>query len=149
MKNNIKEGKNKKRQNDNGYRKHKSYDNNEKRNYYENDENSYDDIFNIAAKSDVTSKEYLETIAECTKSSLIQINIGTKLSRAVAGVVDFLFQTFLHREGFVSKNKIDFLSMDHSSCITHAEECIGYVPKYSCQQGLKKTIEWCEKENLL
>ena len=34
MKNNIKEGKNKKRQNDNGYRKHKSYDNNEKRNYY-------------------------------------------------------------------------------------------------------------------
>ena len=44
MKNNIKEGKNKKRQNDNGYRKHKSYDNNEKRNYYENDENSYDDI---------------------------------------------------------------------------------------------------------
>lgn len=112
-------------------------------------ENSYDDIFNIAAKSDVTSKEYLEIIAACTDTSLIQINIGTKLSRAVAGAVDFLFQAFLHKEGFVSKNKIDFLSMDHSSCITHAEERIGYVPQYSCQQGIKKTIEWCKKENLL
>ena len=110
---------------------------------------SYDDVFNIAAENDVSVKEYLNTIAYYTESKLIQINIGIPLSRALAGMIDSFFRRFFHKEGFVSKNKIDFLSMDHSSSIKHAKGKIGFRPKYTCTEGLKETIQWCEKENLL
>lgn len=106
-------------------------------------ENSYNDIFNIAAESDITSKEYLDTIAKCTHSKLIQLNIGIVLSRFCAGIIDRLFQKIFHKEGFVSKNKIDFLAMDHSSSIEHAKRKIGYAPCFSCEEGMKRTIQWC------
>lgn len=112
-------------------------------------EKSYNDTFNIAAENDVTVKQYLDIIAQQVGSKLIQVNIGISLSRILAGIIDNLFRIFLHREGFVSKNKIDFLAMDHSSAITHAKETIGYTPIYTCEAGIQKTIEWCEKEKLL
>lgn len=106
-------------------------------------EKSYDDVFNIAAETDVTAKEYLDTIAQCTNAKLIRLNIGIPLSRFFAGIIDAVFKKVLHREGFVSKNKIDFLAMNHSSSIEHIKNKLGYTPRYSCKQGIQQTIRWC------
>lgn len=112
-------------------------------------ENSYDEIFNIAADQDVTSKYYLQCIAEATGSKLIHINISYMLSVIAASIIDSLWQLFKHKEGFVSKNKIDFLSIDHSSSVEKAKKMIGYIPQYDCQRGIKETIKWCKENNLL
>ena len=112
-------------------------------------EAAFNDTFNIAAENDICVKNYLETIAYYTNSKLIQINIGITLSRLCATVIDSFFRTFLHKEGFVSKNKIDFLAMDHSSSIKHAREKIGYRPRYTCENGIQQTIQWCKNNNLL
>lgn len=112
-------------------------------------EAAYNETFNLAAEQDVTSKDYLKTIAECTDSRLIQINIGTHLSRIFAGIIDKMFKVFLKKEGFVSRNKIDFLAMDHSSSIEKAKREIGYKPKYSCKRGMELTIQWCRENNLM
>lgn len=112
-------------------------------------ENAFDQTLNIAAKKDVTSKDYLNTIAECTDSRLIQLNIGIRLSHFCAGVIDGLWRRLFHKEGFVTKNRIDFLAMDHSSSIKKAKDLMGYNPEYSCKDGMKRTIQWAKENNLL
>lgn len=112
-------------------------------------ENAYDEIFNIAAEHDVTSKYYLECIADATNSRLIRLNIGYPLSILAAIIIDKLSQKIRHKEGFVSKNKIDFLSLDHSSSVEKAEKLLGFKAKYDCKEGLRNTVNWCRENNLL
>lgn len=110
---------------------------------------AYNQIFNLSADEDVTALEYLTVIAECVGSELIHINIGYKLSHIIAAIIEKVYDRILRKDGFVSKNKIDFLAIDHSTSIEKAKKMIGYTPEYSIRDGMKKTIEWCEKENLL
>ncbi|MDD3220925.1 MAG: NAD(P)-dependent oxidoreductase [Lachnospiraceae bacterium] len=112
-------------------------------------ENAHNQTFNIAAETDVTSGEYLKTIAKHTGVKLIHINIGIVLSRLFAGIVDALSKILLHKEGFVSRNKIDFLAMDHSSDIEKAQKYLGYRPQYDCDKGLEITMNWCKENALL
>ena len=112
-------------------------------------ENAYNETFNIAAKQDITSGEYLGIIASCTKQKLIKLNIGIILSHFLADIIDFLYRKLLNKEGFVSKNKIDFLAVDHSSSIKKATEKLGYKPQYSCKEGIELTIKWCHENNLI
>ena len=110
---------------------------------------AYNQIFNLSADKDVTALEYLTVIAECVGSELIHINIGYRLSHIIAAIIEKMYDRILRKDGFVSKNKIDFLAIDHSTSIEKAKKMIGYTPEYSIRDGMKKTIEWCEKENLL
>lgn len=112
-------------------------------------EHSYNQIFNIAAEEDITSKEYLETIAVCTGSKLIHINIGIMLSHVLSSTIDRTWKLLFHKDGFVSKGKIDFLAIDHSSSIQKAKTYLGYAPQYSFRQGMNLTIQWCKNNNLL
>ncbi len=110
---------------------------------------AYDRVFNIAAEQDISSKAYLSVIARTVDSQLIQINIGCTLSRLIAGMINSLSQLILKREGFVSRNKIDFLAMDHSSSIKRAKEELGYCPAYTFERGIKITVQWCKNNHLL
>jgi UDP-glucose 4-epimerase len=106
-------------------------------------------IFNIAAANDMTAKEYLSVIAKYTNSKLIHINIGYIFSVIGASLIDQITQNCFNHEGFVSKNKIDFLSVDHSSNIEKAKKMLDYRPQYDFERGICETIRWCQKNNLL
>lgn len=112
-------------------------------------EKAYGEIFNIAAEYDVTSKYYLECIADVVGVKLIHINIGYPLSIIAAGIIDGLSKKIWNKEGFVSKNKIDFLSIDHSSSVEKADKVLNFRAEYDCKEGLEKTIEWCKINSLL
>lgn len=112
-------------------------------------EEAKNQIFNIAGEKDVPSGTYLREIANQMDVKLFHINIGYSLSIIIAEALDKSIQMLLHKEGFVSKNKIDFLAIDHSSSIKKAQSLLGYVPVYSLRQGLKKTLDWCKEEGLL
>lgn len=112
-------------------------------------EKAYNQIFNISAKEDVTSLQYLKTIAECVESRLVQLNVGYRISIVAAAWIESIYQLFIHREAFVSKNKIDFLALDHSTSSDKAQKLIGYIPQIDIAEGMKRTIEWCKTEKLL
>ncbi len=111
-----------------------------------NNENAYNQIFNIAAKEDMIAHEYLQEIATAVGSRLIKINIGYTCSVFFAQIVDKLTQMFFKKEGLVSKNKIDFLAIDHSSSIEKAEYILKFSPTYSFKSGIKETIQWVKEE---
>lgn len=111
--------------------------------------NAYNEIFNISAETDITSLQYLRTIADCVQSKLIHINIGYNLSVCLAGMVQWMCTVFLKREAFVSKNKIDFLALNHSSSNKKAKELIDYKPQFDIKDGMDRTIKWCVKEGVL
>ncbi len=56
---------------------------------------------------------------------------------------------FLHRDAFVSKNKIDFLALDHSTSSEKAMKLLGYQPEVPLKEGMKRTIDWCNENGLL
>jgi len=110
---------------------------------------AYNQIFNLSSAEDVTALEYLMVIAECVGSKLIHINLGYKLSHTIAAIIEKIYDKILKKDGFVSTNKIDFLAIDHSTSIEKAKRMIGFTPEYNIRDGIRKTVEWCEKENLL
>ena len=55
----------------------------------------------------------------------------------------------MNKEAFVSKNKIDFLALTHSTSNEKAKRLLGYEPQVSLQEGMKKTIQWCKENELL
>lgn len=110
---------------------------------------SYNQIFNISAENDITTTEYLKTIAKYFNVPLIKINIGYSLSIVLASLIEKLSKKILKKEGFVSKSKIDFLSIDHSTSIEKAKKMLGYKPLYSFESGYAETMKWCKENNLL
>lgn len=77
------------------------------------------------------------------------MNIGYRASIACAMTIDRLTDIILHREGFVSKNKIDFLALNHSSDITKAKIELNYCPRYDCESGLQLTMRWYDERGLI
>ena len=110
---------------------------------------AFNQIFNIAAEHDITSKEYLDIIAKNVNASIKQINIGYRASVLLGSMIDKVYKRFLRREAFVSKNKIDFLAIDHSSSIEKAKKLLKYQPEYDCKKGMEKTIQWLKEQTLL
>lgn len=109
---------------------------------------AYNEIFNISAAKDVTSLQYLQTIAECVGCKLIHINIGYHISIFLAQMIEKVF-IVLKKEPPVTKSKIDFLALDHSTSIKKAQRLLNYKPKYSLRKGMECTISWCQENNLL
>lgn len=110
---------------------------------------AYKEIFNLSALEDVTVLVYLNSIAKATESRLIKFNIGYKASIILASIIEIISKKFFNKEGFVSKNKIDFLALDHSTSNQKARDILGYHPIYPINEGMEKTIEWCKHSNLL
>lgn len=111
--------------------------------------NAYNEIFNLAAEQDCTSKEYLECIARNVDSKLIHINIGYQLSVFIANIVDGIFKKLFKKAGVVNKGRIDFFAQNHSCNIDKAKEKLGYEPKVDLEMGIRKTIAWANKEGYL
>lgn len=114
-----------------------------------NNPNAYNNIFNIAAEYDITSKEYLDTIALCFGKKIRTLPIPLKLLYAMAGIVELVSDQILHKDPFVTKSKIAFLNLDHSSDITKAKNILGYHPAYNFKEGIIRTVYWLKTEGLL
>lgn len=114
-----------------------------------NNPNAYNEIFNISAKDDITVQDYLKTMADYFQVPLIKINIGYHLSVFCAVIIEKMCNVLLKRDGFVSKNKIDFLALNHSTSSEKAKRMLGYEPKYDFKKGFALTMTWCEENNLM
>lgn len=110
---------------------------------------AYDEIFNISSEKDMTVNEYIGTIASYFGVRVIHLNIGYRLSILLASIVEKFCNGVLKKDGFVSKSKIDFLAIDHSTSCEKAKELVGYKPKYNFVKGFSETMEWYRKMKLM
>jgi UDP-glucose 4-epimerase len=113
-----------------------------------NNEKAYGQIINLGGE-ECTVQDYLECIAKAVHSRLVKINIGYPLSVLGACTIDFISRLFFRKSGFVTKSRIDFLSLDHSCKIEKAEKFLHYKPRVSLEEGIDRTIRWAQEKGYL
>ncbi len=111
--------------------------------------NAYNQIFNLSSETDMTVKEYLDIIANYFGTKIVHINIGYRLSILLAGLIEKFCNSVLKKDGFVSKSKIDFLAIDHSTSCRKARKLIGYKAEYPFSRGFDETMKCYAKKQLL
>lgn len=114
-----------------------------------NNSAAYHQIFNLSAETDMMVKEYLKVIADYFGTKIIHINIGYSLSILLAGVIEKICNNILKRDSFVSKSKIDFLAIDHSTSCEKAKKLLGYRSQYDFRSGFLETMKWYTEKGLL
>lgn len=125
MKNNFKEGKNKKMQNNRENKKNRFYENKEKRNNYENDENSYDDI--VEGRNSV-----LELLNSDRDINKIFVQAGEKhgsINKIIA----------IAKENKVVVKEVDKSKLDFMSKTNNHQGVIAVVPPFN----------YCDIEDIL
>lgn len=110
---------------------------------------AYNGIFNLSSETDITVQEYLDVIAGYFGTKILRFNIGYKLSIFFASIIETFYDRVLKKDAFVSKNKIDFLAMDHSTSCEKAKNLLGYHAEYSFKYGFAETMKWCKENQLL
>jgi UDP-glucose 4-epimerase len=111
-------------------------------------EKACEQIINLGGE-ECTVQEYLECIAGAVGSKLIKINIGYPLSVLAAGVIDLFSRLLFKKPGFVTKSRIDFLSLDHSCSTEKAEKLLNYRPQVSLEEGIGLTVRWAREKGYL
>jgi len=109
---------------------------------------SFGEIYNIAGLYSMTVKEYVETIAGALGVSLPRLRVPRALAGGAAWVSEFL-SNLRGKELFLSKSKIEFLTTDHGSDISKAVAQLGYSPKVEFEEGMRRTIDWYCRQDLL
>ena len=76
---------------------------------------AYNKIFNISVEMDISDKEYLNTIDAYFYAKIIHINIGISFVRVIDKYNKKFCNNVMKKDGFASKNKIDFLAIYYST----------------------------------
>lgn len=109
---------------------------------------SLNDVFNIAGPELVSVENYIETIAKVMGVSTHRIKIPLFIGKAAAYACE-KWATISGHAPFVSYSKIDFLTHDHGTDISKAENILGFIPKHDFKNGFQKTYDWIQQNNLL
>lgn len=109
--------------------------------------NANNNIFNISGDS-ITVSCFFDNIANALNTKIPKFRIPLFLSIFIATIAQFIFNNILKKESPITKSKIDFLTLNHSTDNRKLKKHL-FIPKYSFDRGIKKTVEWCNKMELL
>ncbi len=102
----------------------------------------------IAGNETVTLRKLMDTIAA-------QLNVripNFRLPVLIAGIAAFFFEKLYLPFGKtppISKRRLEFFLKDQSFEITKAMKEMGYRPKKNLKEGMRETIEWYHRKNLI
>jgi nucleoside-diphosphate-sugar epimerase len=109
---------------------------------------SFGEIYNIAGPRVITVREYAETIAETLNVSLPHLRVP-KLFAEILARFFAAFSRITGKEPILSQSKIEFLTSDHGSNISKAMNELGYRPETDLAAGIKRTVDWYYRQDLL
>lgn len=109
---------------------------------------SFGEIYNIAGPRVITVREYAETIAQALKVSLPRLRFPKPSAQIFAAFLSVLSR-ITEKEPILSQSKIEFLTCDHGSNISKAMNELGYRPETDFATGIRQTVDWYYKHNLL
>jgi nucleoside-diphosphate-sugar epimerase len=109
---------------------------------------AFGEIYNIAGSRQITISEYIESIALALNVSLPKLKIPKSLAVPAALLCE-VFARINGNEPFITRSKIDFLTVNHGSDISKAQKELNYRPKYEFDEGIRRTIQWCYESNVI
>jgi len=109
---------------------------------------SFGEIYNMAGPRVITVREYAETIAQALNVSLPRFRFPKPSAEILARFFE-AFSRITGKEPILSQSKIKFLTSDHGSNISKAINELGYRPETDLAAGIKRTVDWYYRQDLL
>lgn len=113
-----------------------------------NNPTAFGEIYNIAGPQPISVDEFVTSICK----SLNVPPPAFKIPKFIGVIAAFVFETLSNVTGkapFISRSKIEFLTVDHGTDISKARQELGYQPQYPFQKGIQLTIDWYKKHQHL
>jgi nucleoside-diphosphate-sugar epimerase len=109
---------------------------------------SFGEIYNIAGPRAITVREYAETIAQTLNVSFPRLRFPKPFADILAKFFE-VFSRITGKEPILSQSKVKFLTSDHGSNISKAMNRLGYRPETDFAVGIKRTVDWYSRQDLL
>jgi nucleoside-diphosphate-sugar epimerase len=102
----------------------------------------------IADEKAVTFLELSQTIAKAENVYLPKMKIPISFAKISASFFELL-RKIIDFNPPLTKDRVNFLTENHAYDISKAKKDLGFVPKISLEEGIKKSIEWYRTNNYL
>jgi nucleoside-diphosphate-sugar epimerase len=102
----------------------------------------------IADETAVTFLELSQTIADTENVNLPKIKIPVSAAKISA----YFFETIRKIMEFdppLTKDRVNFLTENHAYDISKAKKELGFMPKVSLEEGVKRSVEWYKTNGFL
>jgi len=111
-------------------------------------EEALGEIFTIGGEKYVSLNELAEKIAAVLNKKITKTHIPV-FPVWFAGLLCEIICKPLRIKPPIFRRRVDFFVKDRAFDISKAKRILGYHPKYSLEEGLKKTAEWYKENGLL
>jgi dihydroflavonol-4-reductase len=102
----------------------------------------------VAGKQLLTYRDFMVASAKILDVSLRTFVISERLSKTLADVTEKLFTSF-SIEPPLTRSRVEFFSRNQAYKIEKIRREIGFSPETEIETGLRKTIAWCQQNELL
>lgn len=99
------------------------------------------EIFIIAGEKAITTKELIQSFCKIYGMPYPKIRIPFWLGKILARGVEAVFE-LMRKEPPFSSRSLEFFDTDNAFDITKAKNTLGFSPRFSFEEGLKKTKGW-------
>ena len=111
-------------------------------------EKAWGKTFIFAGKEIVTSRKFMEIMAELVDRKVSNLYIPEIISQAAATSLDFLGKHFKFTPPF-SRLDLEFFQMNRFFDTSLARKDLGYKPGVGLKKGMKRTVEWYAENGFL
>lgn len=106
------------------------------------------EVYIIGDEKPVTWREYVNDIAEALGVNLPDRHVPVWVIKAVAGLSELRSWMF-GSEPFLTRFWVEEITKNFAYDITKAKIELGYNPKISLKEGIKRTVEWYKQNGFL
>lgn len=106
------------------------------------------EIFHIGGDEIVTIEEMCGIIAELLGVRIPKIHVPVFLAKGIGYLSDAAFRVF-DKKSPITPSKVGFFLKDRAYSIAKAKAVLGFTPRVSLREGLRKTVEWYKREGYL
>ena len=110
--------------------------------------NAVGNVYIAAGERYVTLNELTSTIAKAVGVSDSHLHIPFKPVRILSGIVEDVCRT-VHVEPPIYRRRVDFFAHDRAFDITRARTELGYAPKVSLEEGIRRTADWYRERDFI
>lgn len=105
-------------------------------------------IYNLADEKQTSIQDLSEEIANSLEVKLSKIKLPKILANGMGLFFEIIFK-LIRKEPPLSRKRIRFLTENRTYSIEKAKKDFGYNPLINIKQGMKETVEWYRRNNLL
>jgi nucleoside-diphosphate-sugar epimerase len=108
------------------------------------------ETFILAGERPITINSLVRIVESTLKKGIPKIHVPLWFARATAHLMEIAYKSIIKgKEPFITRDKIDIMTIDRAYDIGKAKEVFGFSPGVDYEYGLSKTIHWLKEANLI